>query len=657
MKRRNALIVVLSLLLSGGGTACTTPVAGVPQAATPLATTPVEVTSTPRPAPTPTPIPPKALTICQAEEPNTHFLYGSPSRAARNVLEAIYDGPFDTSAYQFAPVILEKLPNLADGDAVRRTVVVEEGQRVVDAHGLVMELRPGVSVIDAAGETYPFEGGAITMTQMAVTFTLRSDVTWADGEPVTADDSRYSFELVGQFDNLPIRLRLLHQRTQRYEPVDDRTVVWESVPGYHDTFYFQNFYFQNFYFQNFYHPLPRHAWGTTDASQLLNSVVAQRKPLGWGAFAVEEWVAGDRISLIRNPHYFRASEGLPYLDRVTFRFVPGLDQALDLLLAGECDLITQDLIEREAFERGDLVPLLEASVAGHVQLVQAPSNEWEHLDFGLTPVETVDRPDFFGDERVRHALAMCIHRERITGEAFPYAGATVARSYVASEHPLYAGSELYRWDYNPSDALLLLEDVGWLDEDGDGIREAHGVPGIFDRTPFSVTLLTNSDHLAHRRTAGILMENLAACGIGVHVEYLPSQELFADGPDGPVFGRRFDLALFSWLNDLDAPCWLYLSDEIPRSENWWSTSNNPGYASEEFDTLCKAAMEAFPGTAMYKERHVEAQRVFSYDLPIVPLYFVPKLVATRPGVSGVRLDPSEYLDLWNIEAFDVAVTP
>ncbi len=636
-------IVTITLLLIGLITACASP----DPTATVVPDTPVPSPS-PSPSPTaaptstPTPMPPKEFTICQALEPNTLFIYGGPSRAARNVLEAIYDGPIDTRTYQFQPVILEKLPSLADGDAVLRTVQVEEGDKVVSVSGLAVDLLPDVTVFNADGEEITFESGVVTMTQMVVTFTLRADVTWADGQPLTADDSRYSFELAGEFDNPT--LRMLWDRTRSYNVVGERTVVWTGVPGYREPFYFLNFY----------HPLPRHVWGVSDAERLLSAEVAHRKPLGWGPFVVEEWVKGEHITLVRNPHYFRASEGLPYLDRVTFRFVPDLQQALDLLMAGECDLIAQDVIEQCVMESGDLVPLLEAAAAGTVQLLSAPSNEWEHLDFGIDPAEWVRRPNFFGDVRVRHAIAMCVHRERIAGEAFPYSGAAVASSYVAAEHPLYAGERLYRWDYSPSDALLLLEEVGWRDEDGDGIREAHGVPGVASSTPFSVTLLTTSDHLVGERTARILSENLAACGIGLAVEYLPAEELFADGPDGPVFGRQFDLALFSWLNGLDAPCGLYLSSQVPRAENWWAASNNPGYASDDYDAACQAALDALPGTEGYARFHLEAQRIFSYDLPVLPLYFVPKLVATRPEVSGVILDPSEYVELWNIEAFDVA---
>ncbi len=255
--------------------------------------------------------------------------------------------------------------------------------------------------------------------------------------------------------------------------------------------------------------------------------------------------------------------------------------------------------------------------------------------------------------RVRQAIAQCIEREHVAGRTLPYGGATVAHSYVAPEHPLYAQDQLYYWNYDLFEGRSLLEEVGWRDEDGDGIREAHGVPGIASYTPFSVTLLTTTGYPARERAVQILIENLAACGIGLGVKYLPPEEFFADGPDGPVFGRQFDLALFSWLNGMNAPCELYLSFEVPGPDNWWATSNNPGYISADYDAACQAALNSLPGTEEYVRSHRQAQRIFSHDLPVLPLYFVPKQVVTRPGVSGVILDPSQYLELWNIEAFDL----
>lgn len=630
MKPGPALVSLCALLL----VACQTSVAS-PTPAPSLSPTPVLPTATPPPTPSP-PAPVKELIICQMEEPNTLFIYGGPSRAARNVLQAIYDGPIDSLSYRFQPVILEKVPSLADGDASFRPVLVQEGSRVVNADGRPVELRPGVAVFDASDRRVTFDGGTVTMAQLVVTFTLRAGLSWADGHPLTADDSRYSFELAGEFDYPPVRM--LVERTAAYEVVDERTVVWSGLPGYRDPLYFLNFY----------HPLPRHLWGGVSGKQLLDAEIAHRKPLGWGAFVVEEWVEGDHITLVRNPHYFRAAEGLPYLDRVVIRFVPNLRQALDMLSVGGCDLVAQDLVRS-----GDPEALWGAAVLDSVELISSPGNEWEHLDFGIEQADPQKRPPFFRDVRVRQAVARCIDRERIAREAFPYTAATVAHSYVPPDHPLYAADQLSYWSYDPLAAQALLEEVGWRDEDGDGTREAHNVAGIADGTPFAVTLLTTAEQPARTLAADIIANSLALCGIKVSVKHVPVPDFFADGPDGPVFGRKFDLALFSWLNGFAPPCELYLSSEIPRPENWWSSSNNPGYSSADYDAACHAALYALPGMDSYARFHLEAQRIFSYDLPVLPLYFVPDVVAVRPGVSGVVLNPSQYLELWNIEAFDL----
>ncbi|MGD2145172.1 MAG: peptide ABC transporter substrate-binding protein [Anaerolineae bacterium] len=581
-------------------------------------------------------MPPKVLTVCQSEEPNTLFIYGGPSVTARNVLDAIYDGPIDTPGYQFEPVILDRLPAPGTGDVELRTVTVDEGDQVVDAAGAVVELLPGVALYDAAAREVVFEGGVLTMTQMIVTFTLRADVTWADGRPLQAADSVFSYELARALDEPALQRRV--DRTGSYEELDEQIVVWTGVPGHHDTYYMLNLYT----------PLPRHALGGTTVEQLLHTDVAQRKPLGWGPFSVEEWEAGDHITLVRNAHYFRAWQGLPYLDRVTFRFVGSSRQAAELLLAGECDVLTQDLVPEMP---GQL--LSDAIEAGEVRLIASPSAEWEHLDFGVRPVPWSYRVPFFAESAVRQAVAQCIDRERVATEAFPVGDAIVAHSYVPPGHPLYAGDQLGRWPYDPEAGRSMLEEAGWEDADGDGIREARGVPGVRTGETFSVTLLTNEEDPARRRAAEILRENLADCGIGLTTEYLPAEAFYADGPDGPVFGRQFDLALFSWLNGPDAPCSLYLSTEIPTEDNWWATSNSPGYASEAYDEACQAAQRAVYGTDAFVRHHREAQRILFRDVPVLPITFVPKWIAVRAEVEGATLAAGQLTPFWNIELFDL----
>ena len=114
-----------------------------PQIITVTVTTPPEtvvVTATPAPSVVPTPVPPEldVLTVCLVGEPDTLYLYGGSRLAAtRHVMEALYDGPIDHVDYVYQSTILEKVPSIASGDALTRTIRAREGIRVLDADGRV----------------------------------------------------------------------------------------------------------------------------------------------------------------------------------------------------------------------------------------------------------------------------------------------------------------------------------------------------------------------------------------------------------------------------------------------------------------------------------------------------------------------------------------
>ena len=127
-------------------TACASQVVTV-TVTTPPETIVVTATSAPSIVPTPVPPEPKTLTVCLVGEPDTLYLYGgSRLEATRHVMEALYDGPIDHVDYVYQPVILQKVPTIADGDALTRTIRVREGNQVLSANGSVVELVPGMRV-------------------------------------------------------------------------------------------------------------------------------------------------------------------------------------------------------------------------------------------------------------------------------------------------------------------------------------------------------------------------------------------------------------------------------------------------------------------------------------------------------------------------------
>jgi peptide/nickel transport system substrate-binding protein len=151
----------------------------------------------------------------------------------------------------------------------------------------------------------------------------------------------------------------------------------------------------------------------------------------------------------------------------------------------------------------------------------------------------------------------------------------------------------------------------------------------------------------------IVADSLAQCGINVNVKYLDQQVLYAAGPDGALFGRKFELAEFAMgSTGLEPPCDWFSSSEIPNAANHWVGTNVSGYSSPAFDAACQAAQQSLADETAHADSYHQAQSIFAQDLPVIPLYWRIKVAAARPEVCHFSLDPTAASSLWNIEMFD-----
>ena len=402
------------------------------------------VTVQPSPDPTEEPSlpelepPQKSLIVCLGKEPEslyrygTAYQYGDTAREAEAVLQAIYDGPLDIRQYEYHPVILEKLPSLADGDARYEQAAVVEGELYLNPRTLQPEILDiGDPYLPAGCQSddcvLTFAGGTVNMDQLVVEFRLRSGVNWSDGESLTADDSLFSFELDRHVDTPTLKTQV--DRTASYELVDPQTIRWTGIPGYKDSEYFSNFW----------SPLPEHVLGEFDPEVLLSAEETNFSPIGWGAFVLQEWMPGQHITLVRNPDYFRASEGLPGYDVLQFRFLRGGPQgSIEQLLTRECDVLDEsalaDALGVEVMDPGALAELRKLDAARGIEIAWIPGAEMERLDFGLAPAPSAGIPELFGDSRTRAAVAACIDRERIISETL-FGQSEIPLSYLPSNHP------------------------------------------------------------------------------------------------------------------------------------------------------------------------------------------------------------------------------
>ncbi|MCE9645547.1 MAG: hypothetical protein K8S20_06060 [Chloroflexi bacterium] len=591
---------------------------------------------------------PSGLTVCLGQEPNTLYPYGGLNAAARSVLAAVYDGPYDTIGYAYQPVILAEMPSIENGQAQIVSTLVQAGGQVVDADGNLITLEKGVHVRPAGCRAddcvISYDGITdLEMDQMIVDFHIRPDLTWSDGTPITSDDSVYAFTLAS--DPSAGTNKYLTDRTQTYEATDPATVQWWGRPGLIDPVYATNFWA----------PAPRHLWSQYPADQLQEIDIASRSPMGWGPYIIQDWVANDRITLTRNPHYFRSADGYPKFDKLTFRFINDPDTALSELVAGRCDILdpTVNL-------DGQVGLLKEMQTGRELQAFFVPGMTIEWLGLGISPtsyddgydpVNKRDRQDYFADAHTRQGIAYCLDRRAIV-ENVLFGYSTVPGTYVPVEHPLF-DSDIQVVPYDPAVGTSLLEQAGWRDTDGDPSTplRAVNVRNVTPGTPLQLNYYTTTA-TQRRQVSDILQHSLAQCGISLHVEYFPQNDLYAPGPGGLLFGRRFDLVEYALgVNGVEPPCGWFTGNEIPSETNAWIGTNVTGYRNPDFDAACRAARLALPDEQAYVDAYRNTQVLFANDLPAIPLFYRLRIAVARMEVCNFDLDATAN-PLWNIEAID-----
>jgi peptide/nickel transport system substrate-binding protein len=545
--------------------------------------------------------------------------------------------------FEAHPVILETIPSLIGGEVSLQSVEVMPGELIIDAFGKWVSLGDGVSYKPADCSdpscilTYEGESQEpIQMDVIVVNFRLLPGILWSDGEPLKASDSIYAYHV---FENLyrnafPEVLRI----TKSYLALDELTVEWVGIPGYVGTIA-----------TKFFSPLPEHFWGGIGFDSLLTSDLSSRTPMGWGPYVIDDWVAGDHITLSRNLNYFRAPEGLPHFDHVVYRFMENGNEAIDALVIGECDFIDRTVLFDENIPR-----LRNEQADGKLSFSVQTGTAWELAAFGIDTLDE-QRLDLFGPEEVRHALAMCIDRQKIVDELL-FGVSIVPDTYVPSNNPLY-DDEISKVEFDPGRAAELLDSVGWIDHDSNPQtpRTSLGIPEIPDGTPFEFTYLVPSD--AERpEAAQIVKDGFTMCGIGVEVVIEDWDSLMRPGPDGPLFGRQFEMAQFAWSASFEPSCALFMGDEIPGPypdyPKGWGGANLTGYSNPEYNDVCRQAMFSIPGSEIYLYAHNRAQEIFANDLPVIPLYQRLRLVAMRPDMCNLVIDPAANSALSHLELLD-----
>lgn len=388
------------------------------------------------------------------------------------------------------------------------------------------------------------------------TFKIRDGVAFSDGQPLTAEDVAYSFNL---YDAYPEVYVYMPTYTAYFESVEARPenqvviTLTEAIPNMESQLYGL-------------YVLPKHIWEAMQDPTATELAVEQL--VGSGPFELVEYVKGQYLRLEANPRHFRAA---PKIDGVEFRIYDSVSSLITAIAAKEVDMIVNLPVEAVAAVNG---------LSG-VQVVAGPPASPSVADIIINQMPVERCPTDAGglctghpalqDRNVRLALAHAVDKQRLIDEVM-LGLADPGLTLIPRALGTFYNSSIKDYEYELDRATQILEDAGYLDTNGDGVREMPD--GSRD---LSFRLQWPASNQYARAEAELLKVMWAQIGIDVVMEQVDSDVLTQRCC--PAFD--YDILIWEWGSDPDPNFLLsvMLTDEIP------SGYNETGYSNPEYDEL------------------------------------------------------------------------
>ncbi len=488
-------------------------------------------------------------------------------------------------------------------------------------------------------ETWSFNEDSTILTMQ-----LRDDVTWSDGTPVTAEDVRFTYELVADPLVASPRLNYIEKMVEGAMPkvLGEHEIAWHFTTPYNQTIQLSHVALV---------PLvPSHALQDADRSTLRGHPFG-RSPVTTGPWKIEEWKPNEKLVLVPNPGWSGPPEERPRLRRVVFKILPEYATRLVELENGAIDMATSLQVEDadrlriehpelEIVSRGwratDFLTWNSLDPADYAakKKAQAPGTE---LDWA-----TVKPHRYFGDARVRRALSKAIDVDKLMNDLLGSreTGTLHATRAVSTLTPELCGAvneSIVPIPFDPGPARSELEALGWSDSNGDGWLDKDG-------ELFTFTIRTNSGNPRRAKASILLQSFLADIGVKVEIERIEANTFFSS-----LRKKDYDAALSGWSAGLYAdmtPLW-HSGDRYEL--------NYPSYNNPEVDALIDAAnIESDPEINADLMR--QAQALIYADQPYTFLYWRNELTAVNTRFRDKKIDvlnPYHELNTWWVAPPDV----
>jgi peptide/nickel transport system substrate-binding protein len=447
--------------------------------------------------------------------------------------------------------------------------------------------------VDAEGSVLPWlaESWTVSDDGLTIDLKLREDVVFHDGTPLTAQDYAWTFTRAIDPEVASTGAGTLLQELDSAEALDDYTLRLHLKSASFPLVL-------NLAVTPWLQPMPEATF--EDLGEQFG-----RQPIGVGPFIFKEWVTGDRVVLERNPDYNWGSaavhQGPAYLETIEFRFIPEYSTIIAGLEAGEIDLAEVQAKDKQRLEDTGMFQFLEQYVPG--------SGDFVAMNTSISP---------FDDLNVRKAFNLAVDRDVIIQAV--YGGAALASYGPINKATLgyWDGVEEIGYGFDLEQARSLMDEAGWVDTDGDGIREKDG-------QPLQLTMTVGSNYEDRVKTVQILQEQYRALGVDIQIEQLEATMVIEK-----VWPGDYQIAVMSMdYPEADLMAYMFHSSMIGALN--MSMVNDPG-----LDAMLEATRTTMDPEAR-QEKVNEAQQWLVENAIVVPLYSPTVYLALSNRFQGARL--------------------
>lgn len=494
-------------------------------------------------------------------------------------------------------------------------------------------------------DTDPFSGATIGQIAerweasddgLVFTFYLRDDIFWSDGEQVTAEDMVFTWDAIAS-ELVETPRKSAMELIDSYEALDDFTlqVTFSDVDctalsgGIWTT------------------PLPSHKYAV-DFSDIMESPENTAPSAVNGPFTFVEWIPESNATLASNANYYL---GKPNVDGWIYRIFADQSAELAAILAGEVNVTLgvgpqyvstiegaiasgSQLDMKKYFNDGYAWIAMNQGNPENPQNGFVDENENGAFDEGEPLLEQDPHP-ILSDVAVRQAVSHAVDVTNIVNKVAFGQGAAIAANVLPAVGWAY-NDGIAPYDYDLELAAQILEDAGWVDGDGDGVREKDGMT-------LSLKLQTNAGNETRENIIVIVQESLNGIGFDIDAEAVDFSSLV-----GELLSQTFDMVLLGWSNMGTDPDnvgnWEYRFDTVGSGFNFTS------YYNESMEELGLAA-KTLPGCdeAGRAAYYYQIQEMLHNEAPYVFLYNPLTNTVWSTNLQGV--DPGPWSTYYNVEAW------